>query len=350
MILALREGLGHAGRMAAAAVRECANILGLSHVELLVGDLDRSRAFYVDLLGFTEADRDAEHLYLRCVEDRQHHSLVLRRAPRAGLGHLAYKVADDGSLDLLARRFQGLGLPTRWLAPGEERALGRALRMQDPLGFPVEYHAAMDAAPWLLQAYHRHRGAAPVRVDHVNVLVPDARAGHAWYTQELGFRCSEYTESDPPESRIWASWLFRKPTVHDIAIMTGPGPAAHHVGVTVKDEMAVIRVCDMLASAGFRDALERGPARHGISNAFFEYVRDPDGNRVEFYTSDYLTADPGFEPIRWSLDDPRRQTLWGPPPPRRWFEEFMPVESIVDGRLQPTAAPAMRAIPTYVTD
>jgi len=106
----------------------------------------------------------------------------------------------------------------------------------------------------------------------------------------------------------------------------------------------------MLASAGFRDALERGPARHGISNAFFEYVRDPDGNRVEFYTSDYLTADPGFKPIRWRLDDPRRQTLWGPPPPRRWFEEFMPVESVINGQLQAIAAPAMRAIPTYVTD
>jgi catechol 2,3-dioxygenase len=224
MMLALRDPLGHAGRMVPAAVRECANILGLSHVELRVGDLDRSRAFYVDLLGFTESERDRERLYLRCVEDRQHHSLVLRQAPQAGLGHIAYKVADDESLDALARRFQHLGLPTRWLAAGDERATGATLRMQDPLGFPIEYHAAMEETPWLLQEYHRHRGAAPVRVDHVNVLVPDARTAHEWYTEELGFRCSEYTESDPPESRLWASWLFRKPTVHDVAIMTGPDP------------------------------------------------------------------------------------------------------------------------------
>jgi catechol 2,3-dioxygenase-like lactoylglutathione lyase family enzyme len=129
MILAHREPLGHAGCMVPAAVRECANILGLSHVELLVGDLDRSRAFYVDLLGFTEAERDRDRLYLRCVEDRQHHSLVLRRAARPGLGHIAYKVADDGSLDAMARRFADLGLSTRWLAAGEERAVGRALRV-----------------------------------------------------------------------------------------------------------------------------------------------------------------------------------------------------------------------------
>lgn len=31
--------------------------------------------------------------------------------------------------------------------------------------------------------------------------------------------------------------------------------------------------------------------------------------------------DPDHEPIRWSLRDPRRQTLWGQPAPRSWFEE-----------------------------
>jgi catechol 2,3-dioxygenase len=34
-----------------------------------------------------------------------------------------------------------------------------------------------------------------------------------------------------------------------------------------------------------------------------------------------MTVDPDFEPIRWSLRDPRRQTLWGTPAPRSWFEE-----------------------------
>jgi len=67
--------------------------------------------------------------------------------------------------------------------------------------------------------------------------------------------------------------------------------------------------------------MERGPGRHGISNAFFLYVRDPDGHRIELYTSDYLTVDPDLEPIRWSLTDTQRQTLWGMPAPRSWFEE-----------------------------
>lgn len=48
----------------------------------------------------------------------------------------------------------------------------------------------------------------------------------------------------------------------------------------------------------------RGPRLHGISNAFFLYVRDPDGHRIEKYCSDYQTVDPDLEPIRRDLTDP----------------------------------------------
>jgi catechol 2,3-dioxygenase len=88
--------------------------------------------------------------------------------------------------------------------------------------------------------------------------------------------------------------------------------------------MNVLHLCDVMASSGYLKNLERGPGRHGISNAFFLYVRDPDGHRLELYTSDYFTGDHDHEPLRWSLKDPRRQTLWGAPAPRSWFEEGSP--------------------------
>lgn len=331
-------------------VSDDVNIISIGHVELLVTDLDRAQALYVDLFGFILTERTDKALYLRCVEDRCHHTLKLRLAPQGGVGSIAFRVRNDDDLGLLFQRFDELGLPTRWIEQGQETGQGRALQVQDPSGLPIEFFAAMDSVEWALQKHHIHRGAVPMRIDHANALVQDADAGARWWMEELGFKCSEYTESDPPNARRWASWLYRKPTVHDIAIMTGKGPSLHHVGITVKDEMAVIRLCDILASAGYADLIERGPARHGISNAFFVYVRDPDGNRVEFYTSDYLTIDPDFESIRWSLDDPRRQTLWGPPPPRRWFEESMAVESIVDGSMLEMHEPVMRATPKYVLD
>ena len=185
--------------------------------------------------------------------------------------------------------------------------------MQDPFGFQVEYYAHMEQAPWLLQQYHLHRHGCPTRLDHLNVLMPDAQAGFDWYTRELGFYCSEFTASAPPEN-AWASWLYRKATIHDIAVMTGKGPSVHHAGFADGAHGRDPRL-RRAAAAGYADNIERGPARHGISNALFVYVRDPDGNRFELYTGDYLTVDRDQAPKRWELDNPRRQSLWGPPPP-----------------------------------
>ena len=54
-----------------------------SHVRLAVTDLARSRAFYEQTLGLHVEDSDAGMLYLRGMEERQHHSLVLVKADRA---------------------------------------------------------------------------------------------------------------------------------------------------------------------------------------------------------------------------------------------------------------------------
>ena len=82
---------------------------------------------------------------------------------------------------------------------------------------------------------------------------------------------------------------------------TGRGPRLHHIGVWNADALDILHICDVMATSGYLANMERGPGRHGISNAFFLYIRDPDGHRVELFTSDYLTVDPDHEPIRWSL-------------------------------------------------
>jgi catechol 2,3-dioxygenase len=101
----------------------------------------------------------------------------------------------------------------------------------------------------------------------------------------------------------------------------GSGPRLHHIGVWTASALDILHICDVMATSGYLANMERGPGRHGISNAFFLYVRDPDGHRVELFTSDYLTVDPDLEPLHWSLNDPQRQTLWGHPAPKSWFEE-----------------------------
>jgi len=71
----------------------------------------------------------------------------------------------------------------------------------------------------------------------------------------------------------------------------------------------------------------------------FSVCRDPDGHRIEIYCSDYQTVDPDHKPIKWDLKDPQRQTLWGAPALRSWFEEG----SLFDGLA--TTEPLLKAQP-----
>jgi len=323
------------------------NILRAGHAEYRVTDLGRARAFYVDVLGFVETEQQVDRLYLRGYEERDHHSLVLRRAASPGLGHVAYRVASEEDLNRLEHLCRGQSLPTRWVHD-VEAGQGRALRVQDPAGLPLEFFHEIDRVERLLQRYDLYRGAFVMRVDHFNCLVPDVAPLARWYQKELGFRCSEYTESAEAPPQIWAIWLHRKQNVHDVALMTGTGPRLHHVAFWVQDQLSVLRAADILAAARMTDRIERGPGRHGLSNAFFLYLRDPDDNRIELYTGDYLVADPDWQPIRWRLDDPHGRRCGGMPPPVSWFDEASQVESVVDGEFVQTCPPRLRDRPSFV--
>jgi catechol 2,3-dioxygenase len=293
------------------------NVVRASHVEFGVRDLGRARAFYVDCLGLLPTAEDAGALYLRGVEERNHHSIVLRQTRTPQVGALGFKLACEADLDRAATWFTRRNLPVAYPDVPHQ---GRTLRTSDSLGMPLEFYTRMDQVPSMLQRYAAHRGARIQRVDHINCFTPDVQASYDFYT-EIGFRLTEYTETDEDDASLWAVWLHRKGNVHDLAFTNGAGPRLHHVGMWTAGAADILHICDVMATSGWLANMERGPGRHGISNAFFLYVRDPDGHRVELFTSDYLTVDPDLEPIRWSLHDPQRQTLWGHPAPKSWFEE-----------------------------
>lgn len=293
------------------------NIVRASHIELGVSDLGRSRAFYVDCLGLLVTDETADAIYLRAVEERNHHSIVLHQSHEPTARALGFKLASEEDLDRAAFWFGRKSLPVSF---PELPHQGRTLRTADIFGMPLDLYFRMEQAERVLQKYATYRGARIQRIDHLNCFTPDVQASYDFYA-DIGFKLTEYTETDDPDPRLWAVWLHRKGNVHDLAFTNGSGPRLHHMGVWTASALDILHICDVMATSGYLANMERGPGRHGISNAFFLYVRDPDGHRVELFTSDYLTVDPDLEPLRWSLRDPQRQTLWGHPAPKSWFEE-----------------------------
>lgn len=299
------------------------DIVRAAFVELLVTDLDRAEHFYAQLLGMIVSARTDDALYLRGWEERQHHSLILRRSSVAAAARLGFRVRSEGDLERLAECADARGLTSRWIPAGSDPGTGRSLRIWDGFGYPLEFCCEMQQFEPQHQRFDLHRGAPLLRFDHLNLHAPRVEDAFVFWL-ELGFRCSEYIATDATDGgddRITGAWLLRKPTVHDVALTAGTGPRLHHFAYWIGEPAGVLRACDQLAAGRQSHVIERGPGRHGVSNAFFVYLRDPDGHRIELYSCDYYTGDPDHKPLRWSVSDPRCRSFWGTRAPDRWYDE-----------------------------
>jgi catechol 2,3-dioxygenase len=300
------------------------DIVRAAFVELQVTDLAASEHFYAELLGMIVSSRTEDTVYLRGWEERQHHSLILRQA-RAGqvltAARLGFRVRGDRDLDLLAEHFRALERPMRWIEAGSDPGMGRSLRVWDPFGYPLEFFCAIEQLETQHQRFDLHRGAPLLRFDHLNLHAPRVEDTFRFWLS-MGFRCSEYISTDDgANEQMTGAWMLRKPTVHDVALTAGTGPRLHHFAYWIAEPAGVMRACDQLAGGYHSDMIERGPGRHGVSNAFFVYLRDPDGHRIELYSCDYYTGDPDHKPLRWSVNDPRCRSFYGTRAPDSWYEE-----------------------------
>ena len=291
------------------------NIIRLSHVVLNVKNIQKSNEFYNNVLGLQITDQSSNEIYYRCMEERGHHSLVLKESNNLTCEVIGFKVFSEKDLNKAELYFKNLNKEVKWI---ERPYQGKTLLTHDNLGIPIEFYYHMDRLPTIHQKYELYKGVKPLRIDHVNFFSTNVDESVLFYN-DFGFRITEYTE-DLETRRLWAAWMHRKGGVHDIAFTNGKGPRLHHLAFWVSNPINIIDLLDLMATKVFLKNIERGPGRHGISNAFFLYVLDPDGHRIEIYCSDYQTIDPDHEPIHWNLHDPQRQTLWGAPAPKSWFK------------------------------
>ena len=307
-----------------------------SHVSLTVSDLARSRDFYRDVIGLVVTDETDDAVYLRGLEEAAHHSLVLRPASGAAVAEfVGFRVRTPEDIDAAERYLATVGIDSGRIAAPHQ---GPTLRFTDPVGTHVELTASMELVDRRMQAYHEFRAGAPQRLDHYQVISYDVQTATDFWSQ-LGMRMSEYTATDGSDE-LWGTWLEVKGNTHDLVFTNGRGPRLHHFAFTVPGATELIHAADVAGSLGFGNEIDRGPGRHGISNALFLYLRDPDQHRIELFTTHYQFADLEDKPIRWDVSDPRRSQLWGMPASARWFFEAseFPGEAVKEPLL--TATPA----------
>lgn len=298
----------------------------LSHVEMAVTDLERASTFYCDLLGLIVFDEGSDALWLRAPAEFDVWSLKLTQDTEPGLLAFGFRVESEECLDELAALHERLALPIAWRQAGAEPGRGRMLRVHTPGGHVVDYEHGVDEVPahgtrgpqLPMRHTHRRRGVGLARLDHVNVRVATLPEALAYWQGELGFSASERQIDDRGE--VQRAWLRRAPFSHDMAIGRDTRIGFHHLAYTLRDTGAVIAAADLLSDAGL-SVIEYGPGRHGITDACFLYVRDPDGNRIELYAGDYV-RDLDRPPIDWTLQQYETTGLlwWGHQPPASFLE------------------------------
>lgn len=305
------------------------DVLRCAYMDLVVTDLAESRKFYVDVLGLVVTEENEEAIYLRSFEEFIHHNLVLRKGDTPAVAAFAFRVRTPEDVDKAEAYYKELGCDTR--RGSFTKGVPDALRVIDPLGFPYEFFYDVEHVERLAWRYELQGAGALVRLDHFNQVYPDVVAGTK-YLNDLGLKTTESIKDE--DGVTYAAWMTRKHTVHDTALTGGDGPRMHHIAFSTHEKHNILYICDKLGALRLSDRIERGPGRHGVSNAFYLYLRDPDGHRVEIYTQDYYTGDPDNPEVVWDVHDNQRRDFWGHAVVPSWYTDASRVLDL-DGNVQP---------------
>ncbi|WP_428928996.1 VOC family protein [Marinibacterium sp. SX1] len=294
------------------------DIAHLGHVEMLTDKYDESLDFFTRVYGLTLSGEDRTSAYLRAWDDYEYHTLKLTRAETTGVGHIGYRAASPQALDRRVAAIEASGYKTHGWVDGD---LGhdRAYRFEDPFGHVFEIYydtrwyepqarAERAALKNTASAFH---GAAPRRIDHLNLLSEDVAEFRRFMETCLGSRVTEYIQLD--NGRIGGCWFTVNNKTYDLACTEEHGGGMgrlHHVTYATDQREDILRAADIFLQNGVH--IETGPHKHAIQGTFFLYVWEPAGNRVELANAGArLILAPDWQPVAWTEADRRKGQAWG---------------------------------------
>ena len=301
----------------------CFDTAHLGHVEVLTDRFDDSLDFFTRVYGLTETARGTGEsggraAYLRAWDDYERHTLKLTEADATGVGHVAYRTNSPQALERRVAAIEAMGCGEGWHEGDEGH--GPAYRFRSPDGHLFELYwetrpfepgeADRPALKNMASRFHA-RGAAPRRLDHVNLLAADVAAIRDFMRGALGSRVTEQIQLD--SGRLAGCWFTVNNKTYDLACTedhTGAHGRFHHVTYACDQREDILRAADVFLENGTH--IETGPHKHAIQGTFFLYVWDPAGIRVELANAGArLILRPDWEPITWTEAERRRGQAWG---------------------------------------
>jgi catechol 2,3-dioxygenase len=298
-------------------MEQCFDIAHLAHVEMLTDKFEESLDFFTRVFGLKLSGQDETSAYLRAWDDYEFHSLKLTRSETTGVGHIAYRVASPEALERRVKAIEASGYKVLGWIDGD-LGHGRAFRLEDPFGHvfeifwdTVRYEAQGADVPALKNTASAFTGAAPRRLDHLNLLSEDVSEFRRFMTTCLGSRVTEMIQLD--NGRLGGCWFTVNNKTYDLACTEEHGGGQgrlHHVTYATDQREDILRAADIFLQNGVH--IETGPHKHAIQGTFFLYVWEPAGNRVELANAGArLILAPDWEPVVWTEADRQKGQAWG---------------------------------------
>jgi len=276
-----------AALLAQAQPPERPRVLGIAHVALRVSDIEKSRAFYKDFLGFDEPfslsnpDGSLSLTFIK-INDQQYLELFPGLEPATDrLHHLALQT-DDAERMRLYLAAQGVKVPDR-VPKGRIGNLN--FNITDPDGHTVEI---VEYAPdgWSMREKGKFAPSSRVsqHILHAGILVGDLGAAMHFYGDILGLR-EIWRGSSDGKTLSWVNLQVPDGGDYIEFMLYRNLPAPNHRGVEHHIALEVRSVAAALASLQarpYRQTYTRPlEPRTGINRRRQLNLFDPDGTRTE---------------------------------------------------------------------
>jgi catechol 2,3-dioxygenase len=293
------------------------DVAHVAHAEILTPKLTDSVRFFVDILGMEPVTSEGNSVYLRGSWDYESYCLKVTGSQAPGLGHVGLRAATPAALNRRAQALEASGCGIGWIEG--DFGHGPAYQFLDADGhrFEIYYETTRYVAPEHLRPVMKNqpqrttgRGVGVKRLDHVNLLAQDVRACRLGMEQNLGFLTREVIRLD--DGREAGAWTSLTVMAHELIYVLEELPTSarlHHLAFWVDAREDVLRAADLMQDAGI--FIEAGPSRHTAIQAFFLYVYEPGGNRIEVTTGGYLVYDPDAPLILWGESEWANRPGWG---------------------------------------
>ncbi|WP_454285882.1 VOC family protein [Rhizobium arsenicireducens] len=295
----------------------CFDIAHLAHVEMYTDKFVESLDFFTRVYGLKLSGQDETSAYLRAWDDYEFCSLKLTKSHTTGVGHIAYRASSPQALERRVKAIEASGYKVHgWIAG--DLSHGPAFRFEDPFGHifeiywdTVKFQATGTDVPALKNTASAFTGAAPRRLDHLNLLSSDVSEFRRFMETCLGSRVTEMIQLD--NGRIGGCWFTINNKTYDLACTEEHGGGVgrlHHVTYATDQREDILRAADIFLQNGVH--IETGPHKHAVQGTFFLYVWEPAGNRVELANSGArLILQPDWEPVIWTETDRKKGQAWG---------------------------------------